>query len=385
MFPLSECFYLLIILFVFIEAKFTHTFYLKFFSSSFVLFVNFSEMSNESNATTISPLVLDCSTDVTQGVTDLLTLCGSGMSGVSIIFAMVLYAHYRHLHSIANHIFVWGVLGIELVAAANYFFCIFTRTEPPTQICRYVGGGDGSNHSTVFPNGTSPTTTGTVVVLWFDKQRCETCGFIDQVYSFVEPCMITLFWFHIFCLVQRIPLCLFQGNLPIATSMMVIAVVGIVSASVAVGSGWLVQENQAWCWVSEQMLWFRIAFCWVWSATSAFAMFIALGPTLWNESLNATQKHLMRRRALLAVAFLFVTFVNVASRALKGNGWAVAQALFEPASGLVNVLAFLYSERMMTLRALGLPPGQEPPYGFTAAMKYVAIKIGDDEQVLLPV
>ena len=343
--------------------------------------------------TTLAPTstqLVDCNTDVIQGVTDLLTLCGSALSGISIIFTMVLYAHYRHLHSIANHIFVWGVLGIELVAATNYFFCIFTRTESPTQICHQIpapGNGtiaNGTTTTTIAPSTTSPSSS-SVVVLWFDQSRCETCGFVDQMYSFIEPCMITLFWFQIYCLVQRIPLFLFRGKLPLIASMGTITAVGVVSASLALGNGWLVQEDQAWCWVSEHKLWFRIAFCWFWSALSAVTMVIALGPTLCNDSLNATQKELMRRRALLAGAFLFVVLINIGSRAVQGQGWSIVQALFEPASGLVNVLAFLYSERMMTLRALGLPPGQEPPYGFTAAMKYVGEKIYDEGHVLLPV
>jgi hypothetical protein len=33
---------------------------------------------------------------------------------------------------------------------------------------------------------------------------------------------------------------------------------------------------------------------------------------------------------------------------------------------------------MVTIRALGLPPGEEPRYGFTAAMRYIPEKIRDE-------
>lgn len=44
-------------------------------------------------------------------------------------------------------------------------------------------------------------------------------------------------------------------------------------------------------------------------------------------------------------------------------------------NGMANVMAFLYSERMFTIRALGLPPGASPPYGFSAVLQDIPPKL----------
>lgn len=285
-------------------------------------------------------------------INDLLTLIGSGITMGAVVFAVILYGHYRHLHSIGNHLFMFGILAMNFVASANYFLCIFTMDTTTLETQR------------------------------FSRTRCDICGFVEQIHSFVEPFLSTMFWIQILCTVHKWDCPLFRSPRHIALLVAASWFVGIVTASAALipwdGDGsWYRQGLQAWCWLRDdaELLWFRISFCWLWVATAALALASAMGRPLASDTLNTTQKHLLRRRALLGVVWLFVTALDINARFLSDAPASIVQAAAEPLKGTLNVVAFLYSERMMTFRALGLPPGGEPPYGFTAAMKYIPEKL----------
>lgn len=282
---------------------------------------------------------------------DLLTLIGSALSGVAIVFTIILYGHYRHLHSMANHMFIFGILVVNLVAAMNYFLCIFTTDERTT------------------------------TAAFFSPDRCNACGFTEQIHSFAEPFLSTLFWVQIYCVIHKIDVVLFRSTRTVVLTILATWLVGIGTAALALAEGWYSQSFQAWCWIHADITWFKVAFCWMWVATTSVAMVLALANPLCSDTLNATQKRLVGRRAVLGLCWVLVNSIDICARFLRDDAASVVQAICEPMLGLLNVMAFLYSERMMTLRALGLPPGGEPTYGFTAAMRYIPEKMATTDEL----
>ena len=83
---------------------------------------------------------------------ELITLVGNALSFVAVLFALVLYGHYTHLHSASNNIFA-VVLVFDLLDAAKTFSCIFFIPEE----------------------------------VRYDGAACNACGFVEQWYSFAEP------------------------------------------------------------------------------------------------------------------------------------------------------------------------------------------------------
>ena len=285
-----------------------------------------------------------------QKIADLLTLIGSAGSFVAIIFTLVLYGHYGHLHSLANHLFVWGVLGIDLFAAVMYFVCIFFVEDQET--------------------GT------------FTQSQCQGCGFLEQVHSMAEPMFSFLFWAQIFCLINRVDAYFFRSGRNLAITCGTVMLFSIFSASYVLFEGWYQQEKQAWCWIRKDKFALRVLFCWLWLCLSFAAMTVALVIPLCSDRLNAMQRRLLVRRGSLAVVWFAVNGLNLLARYFESDSLAILQAAFEPANGVGNVIAFLYSERMMTIRALGLAPDAEPRYGFTAAMRYIPDKVNDNYPLL---
>lgn len=303
-----------------------------------------------SNVTTVAPD--ECINADTNRIDDLMTLLGSGLSAVAIVFTMILYGHYKHLHSPANTLFIFGILGVTLCAAVNYFMCIFTMSDPNEP---------------------------------FSRQRCNACGFMEQIHSFVEPFLSTVFWVQIYCMLHKIDFICFRGKREILATIGVAWVLGAASATAALANDWYRQDNQVWCWIANEaeLMWFKLTFCWIWVGGTFASMCLALANPLFSDTLNEIQKRLLWRRAILGCVWVVVCAVDICARFLRDEQASIIQATCEPLLGLLNVLAFLYSERMITFRALGLPPGGEPTYGFTAALRYIPDKIMADEQSIL--
>ena len=163
---------------------------------------------------------------------DLLCMIGSGLSVVGVVFTMVLYGHYRHLHSTNNLLFICGVLGFDLIACISYFSCIFFFDDPAVR---------------------------------FGQWHCDACGFMEQIYSFGEPCCMLLFWALIFCVVNGIEWFKIQNSSTVVLVVVVVAAIGVLSSSLALTLDAYVQDEQSWCWVGEKFLWFRILFCYLWT------------------------------------------------------------------------------------------------------------------------
>lgn len=302
-----------------------------------------------SNATTPSPLGIN---DATVRIDDLMTLLGSGVSSVAVVFTMILYGHYKHLHSPANTLFIVGILGVTLCADINYFLCIFTMTD----------------------------STGQHV---FSQARCDACGFMEQIHSFVEPFLSTVFWIQIYCMIHKINVVCFRGKREVMWTIFFSWVLGAASAAGALVMDWYRQESQAWCWIASDVMWFKLVFCWFWVGGSFACMCLALANPLCSDTLNTIQKRLLWRRAILGCLWAVVCAIDICARFLQDDQASIVQATCEPILGLLNVLAFLYSERMFSCSALSLPPGGEPTYGFTAAMRYIPDKISEGEQSIL--
>lgn len=301
------------------------------------------------NITTPTPAGID---DATLRVDELMTLLGSGISSVAVIFTMILYGHYKHLHSPANTLFIVGILGVTLCADVNYFMCIFTRDE------------SNNRHD-------------------FSPARCQACGFMEQIHSFVEPFLSTVFWIQIYCMVHKIDVICFRGKSEVILTIVFAWLLGAGSAVGALVMDWYRQDNQAWCWIASDVMWFKLVFCWLWVGSSFFCMCVALANPLCSDTLNTIQKRLLWRRAILGCLWAVVCTIDICARFLQDDQASIVQATCEPILGLLNVLAFLYSERMFTFRALTLPPGGEPTYGFTAAMRYIPDKISEGESFIL--
>jgi hypothetical protein len=272
-------------------------------------------------------------------LSDLVTLIGSFVSGVSIVFAMVLYGHMSHLHSRSNLIFIAGVLGADLLAALTYFSCIFF-VPVPTRLS--------------------------------SSAYCEVCGFLMQIYSFCEPAMTALFWLSLFWL-------MFVGvrglrSDVVAAVTLSIAVCGVGSSIVALDMNMFERTDNAWCWIRGADDWFRVVFCWMLIAVALLLMALTLMKGLLSSLVNDYEKRLLLRRGTLALAYFVINGVDIAARIWPSDVMTILQAALDPLSGAANVLAFLYSEKMLTIHALGLPPNADPPRGFTAVMKDVPYK-----------
>lgn len=297
------------------------------------------------NMTTFAPSGL-----VNEKLEDLFTLVGSAISIVAILFTLVMYLHYKHLHSPANHLFM-TVLLVDLFAALSYFSCVFFATEEQRR----------------------------------SQLHCNACGFLEQVYSMAEPCLMTVFWFNIYLLCNGYRMSATCCGRRRALQPMIVATVLAVSvgtATVALANDMFESDGQAWCWISSDHTWFRVAFCWAWVVIGFVVMLVALVRPLCSSNLLDQQKKLLLRRGLLVLAWFLINIVNIISRYLGDEVWLSFQALVNPLTGCLNVLAFLYSERMLTIRALGLPPGAQPNYGFTAAMQFIPDKLREGDTLL---
>ena len=289
--------------------------------------------------TTGAPLTANMELSNVAKLSDLLTLIGSFVSGVAIVFGMVLYAHMRHLHSRINHVFIFGVLGADLLSSLTYFCSIF------------------------FVSADTRLTS---------SAYCDIVGFLLQVYSFCEPAMTALFWFLLFWL-------MYVGVWGIQSEKIVAAVISILvcglgSAVIGLDMQMYETTSNAWCWVRNGDDWFRIVFCWALMAVSWLLMCLTLMKGVLSSMVNDYEKRLLLRRGTMALAWFVINAVDVAARVWPSDEMTIAQAALDPLSGAANVLAFLYSEKMLTIHALGLPPDADPPRGFTAVMKDVPFK-----------
>jgi hypothetical protein len=276
-----------------------------------------------------------------EKLSDLLTIICSFISSVAIVFAMVLYGHMPHLHSRNNLVFIGGVLGADLLGSVTYFTCVFF-VDVPTRLT--------------------------------SAAYCTGCGFMIQLYSFCEPAMAALFWLSLFWRMfidvrgMRIHV--------LAYTTAAIVTVGLASGILAVEMDMLVRSDSPWCWVAgaKSLLWFRLSFCWIWIALASCLMLATLLKCLLSSEVSPYEKRLLLRRGTLAVAYLVINATDVASRLFPSDGLTVLVSALDPLSGVVNVVAFLFSEKMLTIHALGLPPTADPPRGFTAVMHDLPFK-----------
>ena len=107
-------------------------------------------------------------------------------------------------------------------------------------------------------------------------------------------------------------------------------------------------------------------------------MLIAVASPLRHSAVNGDQKGLILRRLALSILWIIIAVIDVIATSVgyeNGRGIKTLQAALLPLSGALLCLIFLLPERMLTVRALGLPPGVDPPYGFTSTMKVVPDKI----------
>ena len=284
-----------------------------------------------------------------RGVEDLVALISSATASGALIFTLVLYAHYFHLHTYTNHIFVIISLGSAFLFANSIFWNIF-----------------------VFPDDAARYSTA----------HCRWAGFANEV---VTVCMlwgVVASWLGLAAHLHRWRrLIIFRVRGVVFTGLIAL-LAGVVAASIAVGVDGVGQYKQAWCRGANA--WYVAIFHLLPTALSVVPMLMVVIPPLRSERVNADQKRLVLRRAIgHAVWVAVIAYSSLGTLYESSHFGKIEQAALGPLSGVVLAFSFLISERMLTFRALGLPPGADPPSGFTNAMHYIPDKLSYDDTTSL--
>lgn len=157
---------------------------------------------------------------------------------------------------------------------------------------------------------------------------------------------------------------------------------GIIAASISIGTDGIRQYRQAWCHGGET--WYVATFRFLPVAASLVPMLMTVVPPLLSGRVNEDQKNLMVRRMVGHLVWaIMITYASTGTMFKDSHFGKLEQAVLEPLSAVALALGFLISERMLTFRALGLPPGADPPYGFTNAMHYIPDKLSYDDTASL--
>jgi hypothetical protein len=284
-----------------------------------------------------------------EAAKNILVAGASALSIGFILFAMVLYGHTPHLHTAGNNLFMVVIL-VNLLQAINYFACI------------------------VFVD---------IYTQRSSVARCQACGFLEQFFSFAEPCLNAVFWAHVAleCNGKHDG---FRRKF-IVGFVVAVAIVGLGSSFLALALDYYDSENQAWCWITSRAVWFRVAFCWAWIGVTILVMIAAIGQPLCALTGAGKQdvRRFLLRRGVMALLWGLVNGINILARVLTSEPaeeiWTVIQALLNPSTGTLNVIAFLYSEAYLSCAMWARSPkADSPPIGFTLAVKSLS---GDNRPV----
>ena len=263
---------------------------------------------------------------------NLLVVATSFLSMSGCLFCFILVAHTPQLRNTGNYLFL-TVLAMNLFNAIEYFNCVlFVEVK---------------NRD--------------------DKLNCDSCGFLEQVFSFCEPCLNALFWIHMMMECNGVSH-RFRRRFGMIFVVLVL-IVGIGSATWALLDNMYSSDGQSWCWVSERHTWFRISFCWAWVGVTVFVMLVAITQTLIKSRNAKFFRRFLLRRGALVVTWALINGINVVARYVVLDWLLVVQAGINPLTGVANVLSFLWSEDHLNWYAISRSPCEECPQGFSAALK----------------
>lgn len=282
--------------------------------------------------------------DRPRSVDDLIALISSAISCIVMVFTLVLYAHYFHLHTYNNHIFVVVSLCLSFVVSANIFVNIFAFPE------------EGKRYS---------------------NSHCEVSGFIHEAASVGMLCSVSLGWLGYAADVHRWRRLVIARPIGVIITLLISVGFGVGAASVALGTDIISFYNQSWCHGGHR--WYTLSFQTTPVVLSIVPMLVTVIPPFTSQRVNSEQKGLLVRRVVCHLAWVALEILNAIATDVNGEMAKDMQALLEPMCGVAIAIGFLVSEKMLTFRALGLPPGADPPYGFTNAMHYIPDKLHYDD------